>query len=479
VSSLANTRRLLLHSALYGVADALVIAVGGLLLLPLYTRTLTQADFGLYVIVKTNAELFTYVLYFGLPSAVARVYFDYRKEGRHVEYMSSVVGFFAILLLGFALVCYVAGESLWRLLSPGAPAYPYLWFSLAIASLGFFANLGPLWLRLEERVYAFTVVQVCSSLLLGLAAVLCLVTLQLGVRGVFAALLIGSACSAAVLPWLFGRRFRFVIEAIHVRESLRFAAPIVVGYIAYFVLNRIATLILQRHVAVEELAIFGLAQQLAMVVTIAGTSFGKALQPAVFAAEPAAAQRLLRRSGQLFILLMFAITSVAMLFGPEIFALIAPARYAAGYEIFLILAWANLAYSVNLIFNTALIYLRRPRSSLAVSIVGAVLAVALGLWLIPLLRLRGAAFATAAAFVLMILFAQWVTRGSMGGTHIGAISAALVGACLLGMAAAWIHEQGFALSMALTLKAGICMVVAGAIYLAVKMSERDEVKCST
>src|SRR3954462_15264518 len=88
--------RLLGSAVLYGAADVIVLAIGGVLLLPMYTRTLSQGDFGIYVIVKANAEIFTYVLYFGLPSAVTRLYFDYRQANEQFSYLSSIANFFLL-----------------------------------------------------------------------------------------------------------------------------------------------------------------------------------------------------------------------------------------------------------------------------------------------------------------------------------------------------------------------------------------------
>ena len=52
-----DTRKLLSTTVLYGLADVIVMAVGGFLLLTLYTRTLSQPEFGTYVIVRTNTEI--------------------------------------------------------------------------------------------------------------------------------------------------------------------------------------------------------------------------------------------------------------------------------------------------------------------------------------------------------------------------------------------------------------------------------------
>lgn len=465
-----STRQLLYSSVIYGAADVIVLVVGGFVLLPLYTRTLSQSEFGIYVIVKANAEIFTYLLYLGLPSAAARLYFDYRKSGQHVDYINSVVNFFALNLVIIGCVFALWGDRVWTALSPTVPSFPYLWFSVAIAAVGFFATLGSLWLRLERRAYAFACWQICTSVVLIVMAVINLALLHKGLPGLFFALLASSACSAAVLPWLFGRSFRFVIKLAYITESLKFAAPIVIGYLAYFVLNRINTLILQRHVQVDQIAIFGLAQQLAMMVTIVAVAFGKALQPAVFAAVPSEAPDLMKRSGNMLILIMFCITSAIVLFGSEIFSLVAPKNYGGGYRILLILSLSSFAYSFCVISDTALLYHRRPKTSVAVSIVGAVLSALLGFWWVPLYRLFGAAFAMAAAFFAMALLSHWMARKVTGHSYFGPMMLAVSTICILAFFADWLQRQGISTPTLIELKIAITVMLFTPIFLYLKKS---------
>lgn len=460
-----DTRQLLSTTVLYGIADVVVLVVGGFLLLPLYTRTLSQAEFGIYVIVRANTEIFTYLLYFGLPSAVARVYFDHKKRNQHVEYLSSVLMFFLLNLVVFGALLSVWGAHLWTLLSPATPVHPYLGFSAAIAAVGFFAAIGSLWLRMEGRAAAFAGLQVGASLVLAATAVVNLVVLDKGLPGLLSALLISSACSAVMVPWLFGRRFRPVIRWAHITESMRYAVPIVIGYLAYFVLNRISTLILQRHVGVDQIAIFGLAQQLAMLVTIAAAAFGKASQPAVYAAEPAQAAELMERSGKILMLLMFCVTSTVVLFASDIFSLVAPKSYASGYEILLILLVASFAYSFTLISDTALLYHRRPKMSVAVSIVGAILSASLGVWLIPLYQLHGAALAIAGAFFAMTLLSHWVAHRVTGHSYFATMLLAVAAICVLASFSAWLRRQGFPTPTSVSLKIGISTLIFATIYL--------------
>ncbi|QTN24263.1 oligosaccharide flippase family protein [Rhizobacter sp. AJA081-3] len=445
------------------MADIAVMAVGGFLLLPLYTRTLSQAEFGMYVAVRANTDILTYLLHFGLISAVARLYFDHRKQGRAHEYLSSVFSFYLALLAIAAVLLQFLGAPLWAQLSPTTPAWPYLGFSLALAAFGFPAALASLWLRMENRAFAMVALQLSAALVLAVAAAILLVVFDAGLPGLLSALLVSAACAAAALPWLFGRRFRLVIQRADIAETLRYALPILVGYLAYFVLNRLSTLILQRHVGVDQVAIYGLAQQLAMIVAIAGTSFGMALQPAIFAAEPGQVGAMLRRSGRILAILMFAVTAVLILFAGELFALVAPRSYGSGQQILLLLLLANFGNAFTLMSDTALLYHRRPKTSVAVSIVGALAATGLGLWLVPLLHLPGAALSLLGAFTVRMLISHWLAYRVTGYSALGTMAASFAVLGAIAAFAAWLPQQSLAAAAAVVAK---LLVVALALGLA-------------
>lgn len=439
-----DTRRLLSSTVLYGLADVAVMAVGGFLLLPLYTRTLSQSEFGMYVAVRANIDILTYLLYFGLPSAVARVYFDYRKVHQQAQYLSSIVCFFLIVLGALCVVFAAFGAPLWSLLSPTTPVHPYLALSVAVAATGFFGGLSTLWLRLDARPLPVVGLQLGASAVLAGVAALNLLLFDLGLRGLLVALLASAVLPACALPLLFGRGFRPTIRRAHVVESLRYAMPVLVGYIAYFVLNRLSLLILQRHVPVEQVAVYGLAQQLSMIVAIAGTSFGMALQPAVFGAEATDAIAVLRRAARVMLALMLAVTATLVLFSRELFSLVAPPAYAGGEHIFVLLVVANFTNAFTLVSDTAMLYHRRPTTSVAVSVLSACAATALALWLIPLLHLEGAALSVLGGLAFRMAVSHWLAWRIAGIASVPTMVVSMAAVCVLAAAVGWLERQQLA-----------------------------------
>ena len=419
----------------------------------------------MFVIVKANVEIISCVLHLGLVSAVARVYFDLRKAGQQAAYINSVLLFFGLIAL-LALGLFAAGgEQVWALLSPGVPAQPYMWLALAISVLAFASSLGTTWLRLEDRVRAFALVQVASAALLVLATTLALVVWRGGLPGLLLALLSSSVLGTLLLPRLLGGALRWRIHWPHVRATLRYSLPIVTGLLAYFVLNRISTLILQRHVGLSDIAVFGLAQQLAMLVGIAGTAFGKAMQPAVFRAEAGEFSALMRRSTRSFLLLMTGVTSLVLLFATDIIALLAPSSYQSGHGVLRLLVVASFIYSVSLLSDTALLYHRRPKASAAVSVAGAALSVVLGLVLIPRWGLIGAAWTITLAFLGLTLIGHAVARRVSGLSTLLPFAAALAWVCTVAGFEAWVQQQGWPGPLALAVRWVAAGVIAGGLVM--------------
>jgi O-antigen/teichoic acid export membrane protein len=465
-----DTRRILSSTALYGLADVAVMAVGGFLLLPLYTRTLTQAEFGHFVAIRANIDIFTYLLHLGLPSAVARIYFDHRKLDQQREFLSSIVCFFLVALLVFVAVLGLWGSDLWHLLSPGTPAQPYLPFSVTIAALGFLSAISVMWLRVEQKAVPVVGLQVGASVVLAVTAGVTLVGFDMHLPGVLLALLLSTVVPALALPFLFGSGFRLAIRKSHITEALRYAGPVLVGYIAYFVLNRISTVLLQRHVSAEELAVFGLAQQLSMIVGIACTSFGAALQPAVFSADAAHVNDMLRKAGRILTLMMTTVTCLLMLFANELTALVAPKNYHTSEGLLMVLIIANFTGAFTLMSDTALMYHRRPKTSMAVSIFGALVAAGLGLWLIPLYHAQGAGASIAGAFVARMLLSHWMARRITGQAHFGAMSIAMATVCAMALAASALQAAPLAFGAALGTKIAFGLLILSATYLAFRKS---------
>src|ERR671929_669647 len=106
-SMLDGLKGLFRHSAIYGLGS-IVARILGVLLLPLYTRYLTPADYGLIETLVALSAVLTALVAQGMKSAFFRFYFDSAEEGRRLLVVRTAFWYVlgaatAVLVLGVAL----------------------------------------------------------------------------------------------------------------------------------------------------------------------------------------------------------------------------------------------------------------------------------------------------------------------------------------------------------------------------------------
>lgn len=462
-----NLKGVISTTIIYGISDSIVVLLSGLLLLPLYTTTLSQQDFGSYIAIKTNIELLTYVIQFGLISAISRLYFDYRERGEADSYIMSIALWFPIQLTIAGIVLSLTGTSGWRMLAPSVSPNPYLCFAIAIIAATFYFNLTTTILRAEQRVVAFVVVQLIAALVLVVVALLLLARAKLGLPGLMWALFVSAAAGAVAFPAVLGRIDRPRLRLSHVKRSLAYALPIVMGLIAYFILNRINILILQRYVGISQLALYGLAQQLSLVIAVASAAFGKAVQPILFGAAELRLPELLRITMKIYVVGMSCVASLILIFASEIIRLVAPRNYADSHTILLLLIVAAFTYTLTLASDTAVLCRKLPTASATITLLGAALSAGLAFILIPRAGLVGAASALLLSSLVLAFAANEIARRLTGFTNlwpmIGGliiVACSAIGAyCVNGMGLSHTPSVGVKIGLALLLVAGHLVVL--------------------
>src|SRR5690349_10582007 len=70
-----HLRRLVRQTVGYGIGMALS-RFAGVVLVPIYTRVLSPADYGTWGVVNTVSTILSLLVFFGLDTAMARFYFE-------------------------------------------------------------------------------------------------------------------------------------------------------------------------------------------------------------------------------------------------------------------------------------------------------------------------------------------------------------------------------------------------------------------
>lgn len=252
------------HAAVYALGDLLVMA-GGMVLLPIYARRLTLAEFGLLEVLERLAEVAAICLLArGIPLAT----FTHYKQGADDDARRRAVGAGLLLAVAAALagaaVAAATARPLARLLEIERPLL--LWMAVLAALIDGVAVVVQATNQARLESGFFVTVSFAQFVVKVALCVLFVVGFGWGVWGVVLASLGRSTLFAAALVFGEWRRGLLWPDGKTVREMVAFVLPFLPTGLCFFVLNSGDRFFLVRQGGPGEVGIYGLGYRLALLV---------------------------------------------------------------------------------------------------------------------------------------------------------------------------------------------------------------------
>lgn len=406
--------RLARASAIYGIAS-FTIRAANFLLIPLYTRYLSPADYGIIYLAETVA---VFLLLFGnlaMDTATQRLYFQYEKNPAELNsYIGTVVRFAIATMAALLTMAYVIGPPVQRLFGGHleVPFFPFIAIALATAALSQVVNHRLAIYQAARQPKLFGLFSVGLLALSSVAAVYRVVFQRRGAVGMLSGKLIAAIAVSAIAVWTMRSYMRTPFRWRFVRETLAFSLPVVPHQMMAWGLILADRFILEHYRNVSEVGIYSLAYTLGMVMFMVTQALSQAWVPLFFelAAKDEESHRVLGRICSGLVILLAAIASLGTLLSPAFVRLALDPRYHAADKIVPLIVVGYLFHSLFSLFHISIMQSKRTGYIFAASSVAFAANIVLNLIMIPRWGMYGAAWATTLAYgieaVIAYFFAQ-------------------------------------------------------------------------
>lgn len=393
------------HSLIYGVGLLLSKAVA-IVMLPIYTRWLTPADYGVLALITMTFEVVTIFAGSRIAIGVFRFYHKASDQAERREVLSTAFLLLAATYGSAAIATVWASPAIASLVFGEGDLYVTL-IRLAAISMGFEGLiLVPIAvLQLQDRSTDFVLVSVARLGLQVTLNLIFLIPLTMGVTGV----LWGSVVTHAVVGTTLAVRLltsQGVYFRVRVsRDFLRFGLPLVVMQVATFVATFGDRYFLNRSGTTVDVGLYSLAYQFGFLVTTIGyMPFGQVWDPQRFAI----AKRLDRDAifARVFLYLNVVLISVALgiaLFAGDVLRVIATPDFYPAARFVPVLAAAYVFQSWAFFFTLGIFITERTEYFTAANWAAAIVAVVGYVWLIPKWVAWGAALTTLVSMAVLSL----------------------------------------------------------------------------
>jgi len=418
----AQIRRLLRHSAVYGLGHILTRMVS-FILLPYLTHSLNPEDYGAVTLLYTFIALALVLYAYGFDVTFMRYYILEEDSRERKKIFSTIFWSAAITSTIFSIVIAFSTPWITSLVfeNPESLGISSSYLILLSGALLFVETLGIypyLWFRAVEKSFPFIALKIMGVVTnIGLAIVLISV-FHRGVAGVFEANLIASAVQLLFLTPSIIKNLTFSIQFEKLKEYLRFGFPNVPSQLFVMIIELANRKILEVIMGLSIVGIFGAGYKLGLFMAVVTMGFRFAWQPFFLSiSDSEEAKQTFSRvftyfclvTSSLFLLLVFTIKPIMTTSWPVVGTLI-NSDYWEGLKVFPIILLAHICNGAYANFMVG-VYLKK-KTGLMPIVTGIAAAINIGgnILLIPIYGMMAAAWMTLVSYFTLAMLLYFLIR---------------------------------------------------------------------
>jgi O-antigen/teichoic acid export membrane protein len=403
-------RQLFVNLAIYGLGD-LATSIVSFLLLPLYVRFLSPADYGVIGLLLTVEVVAKILFRWGVDASFMRLYYDC-TDGPARQRLASTIFFFLFAVNGALLAAAL-------LLAPAIARHAFgsaahtlvLRLVLVNTFLGSFYFLPFHVLRIEGKPPQFIALTVTRSAATLVGRLVLIVGAGLGVLGfVLADLAVTALFTLVLLRW-FAPLIRPMFSRSLLRDALRFGLPRLPHGVAHQTIAVADRYLLSLFGTLRDVGLYSIGASFGMAMKLFLTAFEYAWAPFYFAVmkEPDARRTF---SGvttyalAALVLLAAGLSAVA----EDIVRLMTTPEFQAAAQVIPWIALGVLLQGVYLLTSIGLNITKRTQYYPMATGIAAATSIGTNLLLIPRFGVLGAAWSNVISYAVLAAVSLWFSQ---------------------------------------------------------------------
>lgn len=388
------------------INNSFIFAIGNLgtkiivmLLVPLYTYTLTTAEYG-------TADLITSVINLSLPIASLSIFeaalrfvmdksIDQQKVLNNAIHVTSASTLFIFVILIFVNLLFKDQRLLINYLS-------------IILILQMFQTLFAQYLRGVGKVKVFAANGILNAVVLAISNLLFLLILKMKVDGYFLSIVVANVMSNIFLLWHIDIKKIFSHQKVDIpfiKHMLNYSIPLIPNSLMWWIVNTSSRYFILFFSGVEANGLFAVSAKIPSIITIFQSIFFQAWQlSAIDEFHNKDRNQFYRKVFNAFSSFMFLITAVVILFIKPIIKFAVSSDYFLSWKYVPFLLIGVLFSSFSSFMGTLYVASKETSEIMKSSFIGAIANLITCLILVPKFGANGAALASAISFIFIFLY---------------------------------------------------------------------------
>jgi O-antigen/teichoic acid export membrane protein len=392
--------------------------ITGFLLLPIYTRFLTPADYAIISLVGSFTAIVGIFIALQLQSGIARYILQFmareqKQEAR--EFLTSVIVIMVAAMIIFFVVLEYSGDSLVKFTYPKSHLsyHPYFQLSLLTvmltalyqAPMALFKSL-----QMAKHFLLMSSIVLFSSILLNIYFV---VVRHMGVYGVFLGGVLGSLIGCIVSFFMIRDWFcrKFIWQYIPL--ALAFSIPLIPHSLGTYLFTTSNRIILEKFVSLSEIGLFSIADRLSSIPLLLVGAFNVAYNPHFIQMVEHNEQEAI--SSNCDVIGYWWVATLGMVLGfilfvDSILKVMSTKAYYAASGVACILVFSSIFRGLYCFAVSPLFFKKKTYLVPLITLVAGGISVWLNIWAVQRWSLIGAAWVTVVSYFVTFFMAEMIGR---------------------------------------------------------------------
>nr|WP_312579499.1 oligosaccharide flippase family protein [Sedimentibacter sp.] len=367
------------------------------LLMPLYTRVLTKADYGVVDLIIQTSNLLIPIVSLGIANAVIRFGLDKsvkKSDVFSIGLITILSGFviFLIFIPVLSRITYISGHT----------ALIYIFVLMSCLR-----TLCSQFVRAKEYVKLYAVDGVISTITIILFNVLFLIVFKLGIIGYVLAIVMSDMLSSLFLFWA-AKLNRYVrlsgINKDIAKSMIKYSIPLIPATIFWWITNVSNRFIVAYVLGSEANGIYAVSYKIPTIIVLISNIFMDAWQmSAVTEENKLSREKFFSKVFNIYQSVLFLSASGIILFSKVITKILVSDTFYLSWRYIPFLVLATTFSCLVTFLGSVYMVEKKSILTLSTTVVGAIVNVALTFLLIYKFEVYGAAFATLVSYLIVFI----------------------------------------------------------------------------
>ena len=399
-----KNNKLLSSSLAYTIGNLLIQGLS-FITLPIYTRVMTQEDYGNYNLYGSWVGIFS--IFIGLQITGSFSIAKIKYENRFKEYIATSTSVATIFFILFSAVCLILSTYLEKILGFSTGILIFILIQGYFSHLQ--GSLSQYYIQTQE-----TKKQLVLSFFMSFGNVVLSLLFLFTLKNDFLARILGGVIPGIIVGIIFlifiYRNSSVILDKIYVRFILLTSIPLVFHILGHNLLSQLDRIMIGSYMTAKEVAIYSFGYSLGSIVSIALMSMNTAWIPWFFEEKKKGNVDLINKYKERYILIGVFLTIGFLSVFPELVSIMGSADYKSSRDFVVLIVISCFivflyTFPVNIQF-----YYENTKFVPIGTLLAAGINYILNYILIPKSGIYGAAIATVASYVLLLVFHHLIAK---------------------------------------------------------------------